>query len=164
MGPRGERNRRATRRGDRPLLLLGNNKTGVAVTVNELVGSVRKLRVSRIKGQRASCQPIALLSAIGRAQLGAPRLTPWPETERDLTCPDSLTDPSIGSFRRSMAPFGGCGDDQLLFRFNRERTTTLVTAIDLAADSPERRVAAVTGIVVEGTHFDAALDRPREVL
>jgi hypothetical protein len=63
-----------------------------------------------------------------------------------------------------MAPFGGCGDDQLLFRFNRERTTTLVTAIDLAADSPERRVAAVTGIVVEGTHFDAALDRPREVL
>jgi hypothetical protein len=63
-----------------------------------------------------------------------------------------------------MVPFGGCGADQLLFRFNRERTTALVTAIDLAADSPETRVAAVTGIAVEGTHLDAALARPREVL
>jgi hypothetical protein len=63
-----------------------------------------------------------------------------------------------------MVPFGGCGDDLLLFRFNRERTTALVTAIDLAADSPTRRVAAVTGMAVEGAHFDAAPDRPREVL
>lgn len=122
------------------------------MTVDELVGSVRKLRVYLNKGQRASYPSIALLWAPGPAQQGALRLTPWPDTECDLTWLDSFTGPSIGSLRRGTAPLGGCNDYQLLLRFNRERligTAALVTRTDLAAESPERRVAALTGVAVE---------------
>jgi hypothetical protein len=128
------------------------------VTVDELVGSVRKLRVYRNKWQRASCPSIALLWAIGRAQRGALRLTPWPDTERDPTRLDSVTGPPIGSLRRGTASLGGCDDYQLFLRFNRESSTgaaTLVTPTDLAAESPERQVAALRGLALEAPLVDA---------
>lgn len=77
------------------------------MTVDELVGSVRKLRVYRNKGQRASYPSIALLWAPGPAQQGALRLTQWPDTEHDLTWLDSATGPSIGSLRRGTASLSG---------------------------------------------------------
>jgi hypothetical protein len=76
-----------------------------------------------------------------------------------VTWPDSsFVGPSIGSVRRTVVALGGTDDDQLLLRFNREHSTwsaTLVTPTDLTAQSPERRVAALTGVAVEGPVVDA---------
>jgi hypothetical protein len=72
-----------------------------------------------------------------------------------VTWPDSaLMGPSIGSVRRSVASLGASDGDQLLLQFNREHSTgtaTLVTSAELTADRPEVRVAALTGIPVNGS-------------
>lgn len=66
--------------------------------------------------------------------------------------------PSIGSVRRSIVSLGGCDDDQVLLRFNREYsavTAAVVTPTDLAAELPKRGVTALAGVAVEGPVFDA---------
>jgi 5-methylcytosine-specific restriction protein A len=55
-----------------------------ALTPDELVDRVSRLRVSHAAGRPALYQPITLLWAIGRARHGHPRLTGWDETDRSL--------------------------------------------------------------------------------
>jgi hypothetical protein len=90
------------------------------MTVDELVGSVQKLRVYRNKGQRASYPSIALLWAPGPAEQDALRLTPWPDTERDLTLAGQCRGPvhRLVEARHGLSQQGG-DYYQLLLRFNR---------------------------------------------
>lgn len=76
-----------------------------------------------------------------------------------VTWPDSsFMGPSIGSVRRTIISLDGCEGDQLLLRFDRGTATgtaELIRPNDLVVDSPERRTAVLTGLVVDGSVIDA---------